>query len=211
MGCPQCRHENRADAKLYDECGSARPRLRPGASIVAQSQRPARRPRRRSARGDIAVAIGTVLTGLAIIAAIVLNSPGWQRVFASWGEASSAVLAMGPSMATETPVLSPMTPDVTLAPGVAPALAPSPAPSWSAPAAPTRAPESPRSVPRSGAGQQQDTAQVMASLLTSHLGQDMAWRTALANADAHAIDSPEHMYWRKVATAIRDGSQRARQ
>jgi len=51
---------------------------------------------------------------------------------------------------------------------------------------------------------------VMASLLIAQLGQDPAWRTALANADAHAPDSPEHAYWRSVATAIRDGGHRSR-
>ena len=50
----------------------------------------------------------------------------------------------------------------------------------------------------------------MASLLITQLGQDPAWRTALANADAHAPDSPEHAYWRNVATAIRDGGYRSR-
>jgi hypothetical protein len=51
----------------------------------------------------------------------------------------------------------------------------------------------------------------MANLLVSQLGQDPAWRTAMANADAHAADSPEHAYWRAVAAVIRDGGLRPRQ
>ena len=50
----------------------------------------------------------------------------------------------------------------------------------------------------------------MASLLVLQLGPDVAWRTALANADAHEGDSPEHAYWRGVAAAIRDGGARLR-
>src|SRR5262249_59188464 len=56
---------------------------------------------------------------------------------------------------------------------------------------------------------QSDSAQVMASLLVSHLGGEPAWRTALANADAQPKDSA---FWLAVAAAIRDGSaQRLRQ
>jgi hypothetical protein len=50
----------------------------------------------------------------------------------------------------------------------------------------------------------------MANLLVSQLGQDPAWRTAMANADALAADSPEHAYWHGVAAAIRDGGHRPR-
>jgi hypothetical protein len=57
---------------------------------------------------------------------------------------------------------------------------------------------------------QSDSTSVMAGLLVSQLGWDSAWRTALANADAHSPDSPEQAYWRAVATAIRDGGQRTR-
>jgi hypothetical protein len=70
------------------------------------------------------------------------------------------------------------------------------------PTRPTRAQEPMRSAPFRA---QSDSAQVMATLLVAQLGQDPAWRTALANADAHSPDSPEHAYWRSVATAIRDG------
>jgi hypothetical protein len=51
----------------------------------------------------------------------------------------------------------------------------------------------------------------MANLLIAQLGQDPAWRTALANADAQAPNSPEFAYWSRVANAIRDGGHRARQ
>jgi len=50
--------------------------------------------------------------------------------------------------------------------------------------------------------------QVMAGVLVSQLGSDLAWRTALANADAHPGDSPEHAYWRAVAAVIRGGGFR---
>jgi len=50
----------------------------------------------------------------------------------------------------------------------------------------------------------------MASLLVSQLGPERAWGTAVANADAHTGDSPEHAYWRGVATLIREGGFRSR-
>ena len=53
-------------------------------------------------------------------------------------------------------------------------------------------------------------AQVMATLLIAQFGQDPAWRTALANAEAHSPDSPEHDYWRRVAAAIKEGGIRLR-
>ena len=67
----------------------------------------------------------------------------------------------------------------------------------------------PEATPRPGRAQL-DSTQTMANLLVSQLGHDPAWRTAMANADAHAADSPERAYWHGVAAAIRDGGHRPR-
>jgi len=72
-----------------------------------------------------------------------------------------------------------------------------------------RASSVPGATPRPGRAQS-DPTQIMANLLASQLGQDPAWRTAMANADAHTADSPEQAYWHGVAAAIRDGGHRPR-
>ena len=259
MGCPECQHENRPGAKFCDECGCVMPRLWPDASIISFATEHARPKRQPTRRGEIAAAIGVVTTGIAVIAGIVIASPGWQRVFASWQETPAARIAEqspapfvadasraqapradGPEAPRSVPVapnfstaLAPsgVPPQPTLAPPpqLAPAMpqptprppqAAPPAPQVAAPApqvAPARPPfaplgpargQGPRSAERAQPGAASDTAQVMASLLVTQLGQDPAWRTALANADAHAPESPEHAYWRKVAQAIRDGGHR---
>jgi len=230
MGCPQCQHDNRPGAKFCDECGCLLPRLWPQPAIG--SARSVGRPRRKSPparRREIAAAIGAVATGLGVISGIVIASPGWQRIIASWRETSAARAAMAlPASATATEQATPpsmfgvavgsglvadplgLQRAATVLPGLPSHLAPDSVSPPSAPMTPTQAPDAQRPTDRTPTGAQADAAQVMASLLIAQLGQDPAWRTALANADAHAPDSPEHAYWRSVATAIRDGGHRSR-
>src|SRR5438445_11964975 len=167
--------------------------------------------------------------GLGLISGIVIGSPGWQRIIASWRETSAARAAMAlPAGATATEQATPpsmfgvavgsglvadplgLQRAATVLPGIPSHLAPDSVSPPSAPMTPTQAPDAQRPTDRTPTGAQADAAQVMASLLIAQLGQDPAWRTALANADAHAPDSPEHAYWRSVATAIRDGGHRSR-
>jgi hypothetical protein len=164
----------------------------------------ARRRRSPGRRRDVAGAIGLVLAGIALIAWIVTVSPAWQRVFAAWRERASA----GSDVARGEPVAP--APVGVISSGIVPRLAPGPGSSQPVPVRPARSTQSTSPAARSAARSQSDTTQVMAGLLVSQLGQDPAWRTALANAEAHAVDSPEHAYWRAVAAAIRDGSHRAR-
>ena len=241
MSCPECQHENHPDAKFCDECRCVLPRTR--------------REPRVTRRGEIAAAIGVVMSGIAVIAGIVIASPGWQRVFASWHETPAARVVAEPSPPpfvadlSQAPALradgsdaqraTPVAPNFTAAlapngvqprpsPAPAPQLAPmtpqfaptmpqlapppprvTPAPVPFAPAAPARGRGSTRSAEGAQPGAPSDTEQVMANLLVMQLGPDPAWRTALANADAHAPDSAEYTYWRRVAQAIRDGGHRA--
>ncbi len=250
MGCPQCQHENRPSAKFCDECGCVLPRLWPQATLspIADYGRPRRRrlPTRRS---EIAAAIVVVLIGVVVIAGIVVGSPRWQRIIASWRESSAARSAMvspvigrvaeqitSPAVIGDAvrgePLVNPsvgapgvtglrpqsIRPDglerqraTTVFPGTAARFAPNPAPPQPVPVKPPRAQDSARPSERSPTSAQSDAAQVMANLLIKQLGQDPAWRTALANADAQAHDSPESAYWRRVADAIRDGGHRSRQ
>ncbi|MGH7303404.1 MAG: hypothetical protein ACRELZ_08945 [Candidatus Rokuibacteriota bacterium] len=144
-----------------------------------------------------------MLAGAATIAGIVLVSPAWQRMFVAWRAAATAAAAspvfdvltagfrpqaLGPGGIAAQPATAPSQ-------GIVPRTAREPAPSRPVQARPSRPPAP------------SDTTQVMASLLVAQLGHDPAWRTAVANADAHAADSPEHAYWRSVATAIRDGAR----
>ena len=180
MGCPQCQHENRRGAGFCDECGF----------VLDPTER---RPRAR--RAELAVAFAIVAGGVALIAGIVLTSPGWQKLFAAWRDRSPGL---------ESPdKLRPAPPQTTPAPAVL-TTAPSP------PVTSARAADSPRPVERARPAAPHDMAQVMATLLISQLGQDPAWRTALANAEAHAPDSPEHAYWGRVAAAVREGGIRLR-
>ena len=223
MGCPQCQRQNRPGAKFCDECGCVLPRLWPQAAIGSDRVGRPRRKRPPARRREIAAAIGVVATGLGVISGIVMSSPGWQRIIASWRESSAARAAMAPPAgATGTEQATPpsmmgvvggglvadplgLQRGAIASPGIASRLAPP-----SAPVTPRRGQDATRPADRTPSGAQADAAQVMASLLITQLGQDPAWRTALANADAHAPDSPEHAYWRNVATAIRDGGHRSR-
>jgi hypothetical protein len=224
MSCAQCRHENHPDASFCHECGYPLLHLWPQADR-SPSPTPARgRPRRPPSRLiEVVGAIGIVVTGLSVISGIVVASPGWQRIIASWRESLAARSAsVRPAIGTRTETTppaahnaavrgeSPAYPAVGAAEVVAvqpQGILPSvrevqPATGGPVPTRPARAPEPMRSAPVRA---QSDSPQVMATLLVSQLGQDPAWRTALANADAHSPDSPEHAYWRSVATAIRDG------
>ncbi len=214
MGCAQCRHENHPDASFCDECGYVSPRRTPAR----------RRPRRSPPRLiEVVAAIGIVVTGLSVISGIVVASPHWQRIIASWRESVAARWASSrPAIGTPTETTPPAAHNATVrgespaypALGAAEVIAiqpqairpngpeVQPPTAGSVPMRPARAQEPMRSAPVRA---QSDSTQVMATLLVSQLGQDPAWRTALANADAHSPDSPEHAYWRSVATAIRDG------
>jgi hypothetical protein len=50
----------------------------------------------------------------------------------------------------------------------------------------------------------------MVNFLVAQLGPDPAWRTAVANAAAHAPDSPEFTFSHQVAAVIWDGAGRPR-
>jgi hypothetical protein len=159
-----------------------------------------------------------VVTGLSVISGIVIASPRWQRIIASWRESLAAHSASAPpTSGTPTETTPPAAHNATVR-GESPAFQPQgirpngpevqPPTAGSVPMRPARAQEPMRSA---AVRAQSDSAQVMATLMVSQLGQDPAWRTALANADAHSPDSPEHAYWRSVATAIRDvGGLRSR-
>jgi hypothetical protein len=170
-----------------------------------------------------------VVTGLSVISGIVVASPHWQRIIASWRESVAARWASArPAIGTPTETTPPAAHNATVR-GESPAypalgaaeviaiqpqgirpngLEVQPPTAGSIPMRPARAQEPMRSA---AVRAESDSTQVMATLLVSQLGQDPAWRAALANADAHSPDSPEHAYWRSVATAIRDaGGQRAR-
>jgi hypothetical protein len=145
----------------------------------------ARRKRPRPKPAEIAAAIAVVLAGVGLIAATVLLDPRWQRLIASPRDG----VAVGPPEA-----IAPAAPEARAAPAATAPLPMRPARAESTPVAISAAKQPPS-----------DTTQVMASLLVSQLGLDLAWRTATANAEGHAADTPEHAYWRKVAVAIRDG------
>ncbi len=198
MGCAQCQHENRPDASFCDKCGYPLLHLWPQADLRPRAERERARHRRPPPRLiEIAAAIGVVVTGLSVIAGIVVASPSWQRIIASWRESFATRFAVvRPAIGTAAEQMR--------APAIN-GLAPERATPQPVPARPARIQETMRAVERAPVRAQADSTQVMASLLVSQLGQDPAWRTALANADAHAPDSPEHAYWRGVATAIRDG------
>jgi hypothetical protein len=215
MSCSQCQHENRLDASFCDGCGY--PLLRPDPPRVRHRRPPPRLI-------EIVAAIGIVITGLSVISGIVVASPRWQRIIASWRESFAARSAsVRPVIGTPTDTRSPAVNNAAVR-GESPAYPPVGAleavgikpqairPNDPVPPRPTRAQEAMRPVDRASIRAQSDSTHVMASLLVAQLGQDPAWRTALANADAHSPDSPEHAYWRGVATAIRDGGgQRSRQ
>ena len=197
MGCPQCQHENRPGTRFCDHCGLVL--LYTVASLVAEDH--PGEPRARARRGEIGAAVAIIAGGLAVIAGIVVTSPGWQKLFTAWRES----FANHDSPSKPRPA-APQPPQAT----------PAPAAVTTAPAAqplsltPARATDSPRPVERARPAAPHDMAQVMATLLIAQLGQDPAWRTALANAEAHSPDTPEHAYWRRVATAIREGGIRLR-
>jgi len=161
----------------------------------------ARRRRRLAARAaEIVAAVGVIFAGLGLIAGIVLLDPRWQRIVASWRERIAA-----PTVATR----SADRPSASAAsPSTSDPVAAGARPQTTRPEAPERKPAALASRPGSWAPS--DSTQLMASLLVSQLGPDLAWRTALSNADAHTGDSPEHAYWRGVAAAIRDSGARPR-
>jgi hypothetical protein len=87
MSCAQCRHENHPDASFCDKCGYPLLHLWPRAEPSPRPTPAHGRPRRPPPRLIEAVAaIGIVVTGLSVISGIVVASPHWQRIIASWRE-----------------------------------------------------------------------------------------------------------------------------
>jgi len=204
MRCSQCRHENRPDASHCDECGYPLLSLWPRADLRPRPDRPRTARRRPASRLiEIVAAVAVVVTGLSVISGIVLASPRWQRIIASWrGGDTAPPLAMAPAFDAAR--------SLGIEGGAAQGIAPAPPRLAAEPPSPRPAPARPAhdstlTVDRAPLWAQPDSTQVMAGLLVSQLGLDPAWRTALANADAVSPDSPEYAYWRSVAAAIRDG------
>jgi hypothetical protein len=208
MSCSQCRHENRPDASYCEECGYPLLSLWPRADLRPRPDRP-RAARRRSASKpiEIVAAVAVVVTGLSVISGIVLASPRWQRIIASWrGSDTAPPSGMAPAFDSAMASARSLVVEGGASQGIAPApprLAAEPPSPRPAPARPAH--DSTPALDRAPLWAQPDSTHVMASLLVSQLGQDPAWRTALANADAVSPDSPEYAYWRAVAAAIRDG------
>src|SRR5262249_52908774 len=148
------------------------------------------------------------VTGLSVISGIVLASPRWQRIIASW-QASDTARASGIAPSFDSAIAPARS--LVIEGGTAQGVAPAPPRVAAEPPSPRPAPARPAydSAPaadRAPLRAQPESAQVMASLLVSQLGLDPAWRTALANADAVSPNSPEYAFWRAVAAAIRDGA-----
>jgi hypothetical protein len=152
----------------------------------------ARRKRPRPKPTEIAAAVAVVLAGVGLIAAIVLLDPRWQRLLALQRDG----VAVGPPA-----TIAPAVPEAPASHG--PAALPGPAASPPAPTRPARAESTPVAI-NPARQLPSDTTQVMASLLVSQLGFELAWRTAAANAEAHGAGTPEHAYWRGVSSAIRE-------
>jgi hypothetical protein len=175
------------------------------------------RTRRRTTGREIAAAIGVVLAGAAVVTAIVTVDPRWRAIIAATRARWAASAGLGtPGLIGRMPATVPLVepsaaPPALLEPSVAvstePAGPPRPRPNATLPN-PARS----KSPGRSGAAPDvdRDTTLVMVNFLVAQLGQDPAWRTALANAAAHAPDSPEFTFWHQVAAAIREGAGRPR-
>jgi hypothetical protein len=188
MECPRCQPKKRTAAKFCDECGRRLPR---------------RRGRRHTKQSEIATAIIVVLGGAALVTGLVIGNPRWRAIIATWRELFAAGAAQ-PSPATATLQQEPA-PHDRLESRAAPLRAPNLARSREIPPDSTRGQGLARLTTRSPTSTRLDDARVMISLLVAQLGQDAAWRTALANANSHAPDSPEFVYWHRVAAAIREG------
>lgn len=254
MECPRCENENRPAAKFCDGCGCRLPRLWPWPQVIIRPRADhgrARRKRRPSRQREIAAVVIVILMGAAIVTGIVIGSPRWRMIIASWRDSSAARSAMvspltmtlaeratwptvsaGDAVRGE-PAANPLVGSTSMA-GIQPQSArPDRLESQEASALSARstarlsAPQQGRSGPippnsaqaldpthptvGSPTSAQADNTQVMANFLVARLGRDPAWRTALVNADSHAPDSPEFVFWHRVAAAIRDGSTRPRQ
>lgn len=233
MKCPRCQHENRSKAKFCEECACPLSRfLLPRAALRADHGRA--RPKRRPPRArEIVATLIVVLGGAAIITGIIAGSPRWHTIIASWREGSAAwfakvsldVAALGQS--AENPVVGttslagvqplPARPDALVLGGAAAVAqgttahlsAPHRARSGAIPLNSVQSQEPTRLVVKPPSSSQPDL-QIMVNLLVAQLGPGPAWRTALANADAHAPDSPEFDYWHRVAAAIQAVSARRR-
>jgi hypothetical protein len=158
-------------------------------------------PRARARRDEIAAAFAIIAGGIFIIAGIIVTSPGWQTLFTALRERFAKHDSITkPGAAVSAPSSARSAPAAVTTASAAQPLSRTPA----------RATDSPRPVERARPAAPHDMAQIMATLLISQLGQDPAWRTALANAEAHSPGSPEHAYWRRVAAAIKEGGIRLR-
>ena len=215
MICAGCLHKNRALAKFCEGCGRPLSRLLPQAGLRAYNGRlpPKRRP---TWVRDIAATVSVVLLGAALIAGIVAGNPRWHTIIASWQEGSLENPTVGTtSLAGVQPL--PARPDALVLGGAAAVAqgttahlsAPHRARSGAIPLNSVQSQEPTRLVVKPPSSSQPDL-QVMVNLLVAQLGPGPAWRTALANADAHAPDSPEFDYWHRVAAAIQAVSARRR-
>jgi hypothetical protein len=173
--------------------------------------------RRRTTGREIAAAIGVVLAGAAVVTAIVTVDPRWRAIIAATRAGWTASAGLGtPGLAGWMPAPVPLVETTaTPPPGVESPVAITEAagPPRSREAVNPPSPARSKGSTRSGAnasGVDRDTTQVMVNFLVAQLGQDPAWRTAMANAAAHAPDSPEFTFWHLVAAAIREGAGRPR-
>jgi len=176
--CSQCHHENRPEASFCEECGHRLLSLWPQADLRSRPD-PARVRRRRRHRKliDIAAAVGVVVAGLFLIAGIVIASPGWQRIIASWRESLAVRSASVPRLLemAVAPMSAPAVNGDALRgelPMSPPAAVPGVSSDSNASQLPTRSARVPPlpSVDLPPSRLQSDSAQVMASLLVSHLG-----------------------------------------
>lgn len=209
MDCPHG-HKARFPARFSDECG----------------RRPPPGKRRHTEHSDVAAGISVVLVGVVLVAAIVTLHPRWRTIIATWrqtsgGWSAQASRATGAGAERAVSAVTDRAPDLGEAaagPGHAPVgdgdvvsreaprREPEPVPSRWTPAQAQR---------RLVAGSlpslnPDDDVRVMGALLIAQFGQDMAWRTAMANANSHTPDSPDFAYWHRVAATVRDESQRLR-
>lgn len=209
MDCPHG-HKARFTARFCDEYGR---RLPP-------------RKHRHPEYSDVAAGISVVLVGAVLVAAIVTVHPRWRTIIATWRQTSAGWSAQAPratgagaeravsAVIDRAPDLGDAAASVGHAPvgdgdvvsSEVPRREPDPVPSRWTPAQAQR---------RLVAGSltrvnPDDDVHVMGALLIAQFGQDMAWRTAMANANSHTADSPDFAYWHRVAATVRDESQRLR-
>jgi hypothetical protein len=175
------------------------------------------RQTRRRAR-EIAAAVGVVLAGAAAVTTILTVDPRWQAIIAATRASWAASVRLGTpgvagGMPAPVPLVEPRSaPAAGLESSVVVSAQPA-GPPGPRPAATPSKPARSEGSTRSGAHAPTvipDPTHVMVNFLVAQLGHDPAWRTALANADAHAPGSPEFIFWHQVAASIRENATRPR-